>query len=253
MMGVLMYDVCIVGAGVSGALLATKLIEAGLSVCMVDSGPRHPAPSDRYEYYWHQMAEYIPGPWTLEMDRFEHKYLFSGDISGAQVERAVGGSTLVWDGTAIRAHKSDFERLVVEGEEYSWPLSYQDLEPYYCEAEKMMGCSGANDVPWAPKSQLLPNPEFPFSYEDKKYFIPACEKLGIHVSHACVARNSRYYDGRSRCVQFKGCEACPVGAKYSADVHVNRLIGHPRFVLLDKHDAIRIEHTSSKATGLLIK
>lgn len=247
------FDVCIVGGGVSGALLATRLIESGKRVCIVESGPKHKSPGQRYGYFLNHMADYLSGPWAREMDRFEHQYEFSGDMRGAQVERAVGGSTLAWDGLVLRMHKTEFEPIEIDGEYYEWPFSYDEIEPYYCSAEKYLGVSATNDVPYAKRSILPPNPPFPFSYADKKYFIPACKKNKINYCHTSEAKNSQPFDGRSACQQFKKCEACPIGAKYSADVHLNRLLDNENFTLLNYHDVLNINSDKFKVTGVTVK
>jgi choline dehydrogenase-like flavoprotein len=137
--------------------------------------------------------------------------------------KGVGGSTLHWQGMVMRLHESDFAGIAGSSGDRAWPLEYEDLRPYYAEAEAELGVAGASDNPFAPpREEPFPMPAFEPSYSDS-LFAEACEQLGIAMHTVPNARNSEPYDGRSPCVGYGTCQpVCPSGAKYSADAHVEK-------------------------------
>jgi choline dehydrogenase-like flavoprotein len=153
-------------------------------------------------------------------------------LEGRRV-RGVGGSTLHWEGYAVRLHASDLRLRSRYGIAEDWPLSYQDLERYYGAAEQALGVAGAADEPWASvRSAPFPLPPFPFSYSDGM-FAAACRTLGVGLHHLPQARNSRAYGGRAQCQACGTCAVCPTGAKASIDLtHVPaaEATGHARFI-----------------------
>ena len=132
--------------------------------------------------------------------------------------RGIGGSTLHWEGYALRFHASDFRLRSLDGIAEDWPLSYGDLEPYYGLAERALGVAGANDEPWASaRSSPFPLAPFPFSSSDG-LFAPACRSLGVGFHHLPQARNSQAYGDRPQCRACGTCAVCPTGAKASTDL-----------------------------------
>jgi choline dehydrogenase-like flavoprotein len=121
----------------------------------------------------------------------------------------------------MRLHESDFAGE--NGPGPAWPIDYDDLRPYYAEAERKLGVAGADDNPFAPpREEPFPMPAFRPSYSDS-LFAEACERLGVTTHSVPNARNSEAYDGRSACVGYGTCQpVCPSGAKYSADHHVRK-------------------------------
>ena len=99
------------------------------------------------------MRQFLQGenPWrTLspEVDR----YTFSGSVPyflDYNRVRGVGGSSLGWEGYALRFHANDFRLRSLYGIGEDWPISYEDLEPYYRAAESALGVAGTSDDPWA--------------------------------------------------------------------------------------------------------
>ena len=217
-------DVCIVGAGPAGALMASELAGTGHEVVVLEAGPRFDDDSrtDRMERAIRPGIE--KDAWDMGGKR--DAYSTGGDraypLNAARV-KGVGGSTLHWQGMVMRLHESDFAGTAGTAEDPAWPLTYGDLRPYYAEAERAFGVAGAADNPFAPpREQPFPMPAFPPSYSDS-LFAPACEELGIAMHSVPNARNSEAYDGRSACVGYGTCQpVCPSGAKYSADVHVEK-------------------------------
>ena len=210
-------EVCIIGAGLAGGIMAFELARRGIRVLVLESGPRHDF-NRRFE----GMRQFLQGenPWrTLppEMDR----YTFSGSVPyflDYNRVRGVGGSSLGWEGYALRFHANDFRLRSLYGIGEDWPISYEDLEPYYRAAESALGVAGTSDDPWAsPRSSPFPLPPFAFSYSDGM-FARACARVGIALHHLPQARNSVAYAGRSQCRACGTCYVCPTGAKASVDL-----------------------------------
>ena len=210
-------EVCIVGAGAAGGIMAWELARRGVRVVVLESGPRHDF-TQRREYVRRYLKH--ENPWRTprpQMDRHTVGGTAPYGLEGRRA-RGVGGSTLHWEGYALRLHADDFRLRSLHGIADDWPIAYQDLEPYYARAEKVLGVAGAADDPWAsPRSTPFPLPPFPFSYSDR-LFAPACRSLGIAFHHLPQARNSVAYGGRPQCQACGTCHVCPTGAKASIDL-----------------------------------
>ena len=210
-------DVCIVGAGAAGGVLALELARRGVRVIVLESGPRHD-----FARRWEYVRRYVrhQNPWRTplrELDRHTVGGPQPYRLEGKRA-RGIGGSTLHWEGYALRFHASDFRLRSLHRIAEDWPLSYQDLEPYYGLAERALGVAGANDEPWASaRSSPFPLPPFPFSSSDG-LFAPACRSLGVGFHHLPQARNSQAYAGRPQCRACGTCAVCPTGAKASTDL-----------------------------------
>lgn len=210
-------DVCIVGAGAAGGILALELGRLGLSVIVLESGPRHD-----FKQRWQYVRTYLKheNPWRTRLPG-QDNYTVGGRLAyaldGRRV-RGVGGSTLHWEGYALRFHADDFRLRSLYGVGEDWPIGYAELEPYYVGAEAAFGVAGTDDDPWAsPRSAPFPLPAFPFSYSDG-LFQHACAKLGIAMHRLPQARNSVAYGGRPSCQACGTCHVCPTGAKASTDL-----------------------------------
>jgi glucose dehydrogenase len=206
-----------VGAGAAGAIMAAELAQRGIEVTVLEAGPRHDF-AQRAAY----VRRYVrhENPWRSplpELDRYStagaNPYLLEWRRA-----RGVGGSTLHWEGYTLRFHAKDFRLRSLHGVGDDWPISYDDLEPYYGRAEAALGVAGVPDDPWAsPRSTAFPLSEFPYSHSDR-LFIRACGALGMTVHHFPQARNSRAYGGRAACQACSTCHVCPTGAKASVDL-----------------------------------
>jgi len=209
-------DVCVVGAGPAGALVAHRLAERGHDVVILEAGERFDF--EERERRMERAIRPAHGPLSVwEMGGERDAFTSDGDrfypLNAARV-KGVGGTTLHWQGMVMRFHEEDFA---------SWPIEYDDLRPYYAEAERALGVAGAADNPYAPpRDEPYPLPAFPPSHSDS-IFAEACERLGVTMHSVPNARNSEGYDDRSACVGYGTCKpVCPSGAKYSADHHVEK-------------------------------
>ena len=219
-------DVCIVGAGVAGALVAYSLARSGYEVILLETGGRFDR-GDRLQRMERDIRPSHDGTSVWEMGGKWDRYTSSGEefypLNGTRV-KGVGGTTLHWLGMAGRLHEKDFEMQSQYGLASDWPISYADLQPHYATAEEELGVAGREgDNPFAPsRENAYPMEAFPFSYSDTM-FMDVCERLGIATHSAPQARNTEQYDGRSPCLGYSTCiKVCPSGAKYSGDVHVEK-------------------------------
>jgi choline dehydrogenase-like flavoprotein len=133
-------DVCIVGAGPAGSILAAELARKGIKVMVLESGPRHDF-ATRPQY----TRQVVRGqnPWRTpipEIDRHTTAGGFRFTLDGRRV-RGVGGGTLHWEGYTLRFHPDDFRLRSLYGIADDWPITYEELERYYARAERALtGC-----------------------------------------------------------------------------------------------------------------
>lgn len=217
-------DVCIVGGGVAGALVMSELADRGYEVVMLEAGERFPM-KDRFSRQEIALRPSRTFPEVWDMGGPRDRYVSSGELYYPLNEKrvkGVGGTTLHWGGVTPRLHPKDFEMESRYGLASDWPLSYQELRPYYVAAERELGVAGADDNPFEERQVPFPLPAFPPSETDAK-IEAACEDLGIAVHSLPQARNSEGYDGRAKCQGYGTCSpVCPIGAKYSGDAHIRQ-------------------------------
>ena len=223
-------DVVIVGSGVCGALVAARLATRGVSVRILEAGPRVSRPTALAQFRAalikvpecpYPNAPYAPHSTSDKPDIY---YLQNGpDKFEATYLRQVGGTTWHWLGTSFRFVPDDFRLRSKFGVGVDWPISYDDLEPWYCEAEQELGVAGdPNAALDAPRSRPYPLPGIPLTYLDQRV-AAAVAKLGYSVQPTPQARNSQRYQNRPACCGSAPCiPICPVQAKYDATVHVTQ-------------------------------
>jgi choline dehydrogenase-like flavoprotein len=221
-------DVVIVGSGVAGSLAAAKLAGQGVKVLILEAGPRVRRPIALAQYRGalikipespYPETPYAPGP---RSDRPDGYFLQNGpDTFEATYLRQVGGTTWHWLGTTLRFVPDDFRLRSRFGVAVDWPVSYDDLEPWYCEAERELGVAGDPGAALdAPRSRPYPLPPIPMSYLDRRV-ATALAGSEYTVQPTPQARNSARYQDRPPCCGSSSCiPICPVQAKYDATVHV---------------------------------
>ena len=265
------YDVIIVGSGVAGALCAWKLSTLGNHrILILEAGHNGVGEGQRLEFH-HAMdrqgnrgdmfAPYlemesrkaVPMPEKasrpLEKDplKREEKYFDypampgpSADTFRAGYTRMVGGSTWAWRGNSPRFLPTDFTLNSTYGVGRDWPISYDELEKYYCEAEHEMGVSGNHEeldgLFGAYRSEPFPMTGIPLTYSDQLIKHKINDKVingtKVRIVTTPQARNSQPFDGRPACEGHSNCiPLCPIHAKYDATVHLRRALRNPLVTL----------------------
>ena len=222
-------DVCIIGGGISAAFLAQKLAELrpGLAITVVEAGNSLFDFENRMNYR-QRYAAYGENPWPGDVIEDQAA---KGVISRTM---AVGGSALHWGGTCNRFSEEDLRLRSMYGLAVDWPLSWAELEKFYCEAERRMGVSGEpSPLPEDRRSEPYPMPPMPLSY-NLKVLKTWAEKSGIPFWGTPQAKNTVAYDGRAACIRCNTCEICPTGARYSPDFTFKRLLAQKKITLHDQ-------------------
>lgn len=237
-------DVIIVGAGVVGSMMAWKLSQAGINVAILDAGARVDKVKaiNRYKNDLEKDANspYKMMPWAPVPDDNDPLSYYvqpklPSDPNAPQEPkkqiafdgffmRLVGGTSWHWTGHAERLFPNDFRMKTEYGVGKDWPISYEEIEPYYYQVEDTWGVAGGPDC-IAPSPDIhYPMPEVPRSYLDKVIGEGVKDNnLGPDSQPLPHCRNSVPRDGRPQCCGNSSClPICPIGAKYDASVHVHK-------------------------------
>jgi quinoprotein glucose dehydrogenase len=222
-------DVCIIGGGITGAMLAQKLSELrpGVSITVVEAGRTIFDFENRFRYR-NRMLQYGENPWPGD---FIPEQAAAGGISRTM---AVGGQALHWGGTCNRYSEEDLRLKSMYGLCVDWPVAWKELEKYYCEAERRIGVSGEpSPFPGDERSEPYPLPPMPLTWSLQQ-LKGWGDKCGIPFQGTPQAKNTLPYDGRAQCVRCGTCDICPTGARYSPDFTFKRLLAEKKITLHDR-------------------
>lgn len=220
----------VVGAGAAGGIVAKELSAAGLSVVLLERGKWYTPNDCRKDDLRNQRTTVLGNAFGPE-DEGNPRVLVDAEGAlhtvlpsegGYQNNAAcVGGGTLSYGAMAWRYLPQDFRMRSIYGAPpgsslEDWPISYDDLEPYYDKAEYEVGISGDDSgTPFhGPRRRALPMPPLPPNREFQ-ILEPAAKRLGLHPFPIPMARNSVPYNGRGPCMRCRWCVgfACEVDAK----------------------------------------
>lgn len=222
-------DVVIIGGGISAALLAWQLSERrpGTSIIVVEAGDRMFDAKKRWEQR-RRLQEYGEGPWPGDVVADQSA---QGIISRSMV---VGGSAMHWGGVTNRFSEEDTRLKSMFGLAVDWPITWTELERYYCEAERRIGVSGdPSPLPEDARSEPYPMPGLPLSWNLLQLKAWG-EKSGIPFWGTPQAKNSRPYDGRGECTRCNTCSVCPTEARYAPDATFKRLLAAKAITVHDR-------------------
>lgn len=244
------YDAVIIGAGAGGGASAWALTKKGLRVLILEAGPRYdpftdykadtPSWEDSFPYKPGSLGKYSYAEMQMLLD--EHADLRSwnhvaGKLNPSEKRisygyhhvRAVGGSSLHFTGEAHRLNPQSMKMQSRFNVAADWPISYEDLEPYYLQAEKIVGVAGPEIDPYHPRTAPYPQTSHALSYTSN-ILKDAFKSRGLNLIENSLAVLSQVKGDRLDC-NYCGCclKGCPRTDKGSIDVTYLReaeLSGH---------------------------
>jgi choline dehydrogenase-like flavoprotein len=269
------YDAIVVGTGAAGGIAAYVLTTKGLNVLCLEAGrmidPAKDFFTHKLPYEWPYRGDGKPGQygklpqgmewkineWTDHLYTIpeEDPYALAPECQFTWTRlRAVGGRTLLWGRGCDRFGPLDFKpKSLQDGWGDDWPISYEDVAPYYDKVEALIGVAGGSeDVYNTPTGKhLLP----PFNPRCGELLIKkGAEKLGMKVVPVTMAVLSQPYDGRPACHYCGACNyGCDTRSRYSAlEVVIPKLVGRPNFTLRPNAavHTILIDPATGKARGV---
>jgi len=213
-------DVLVVGSGASGAIASLVLGEAGLKVVCLEQGlwtepADHPHFSPDWE--WQRVRQWSPNG---NIRQHASDYPVESRSSSILMWNAVGGSTNIYTAIWPRYRPSDFRKGTEHGLAPDWPISYEELAPYYDSVDRLVGTSGLAGDPALPPRPDYPTPPLPLRPVGKR-LAAAFDQLGWHWWPLPAGVISTDYDGRPACNGCAGCTCgCPRGSmsKFSLSI-----------------------------------
>lgn len=234
------YDIILVGSGFASCMFlheALKFAKQDARILVLERGPLRP--------HWWQLEnrsalreaaassiyEETPArPWNLAL--------------------AVGGTSNCWQGGAPRMLPEDFESRSRYGVGADWPVSYEQLEPFYCQAERIMGVAGnAGDTPF-PRSEAYPQGPHSFSTVDR---LMKRRHHDAYFTQPCARPTTPLESGRHACCGAGHCELCPIDSRFSILNEMLGLFEDRRVELLTNAEVTEIETKSDRATGVRVR
>lgn len=212
-------DICIVGSGISAAMMADRLARTtSAKILVVEAGDetvplaQRPAARERF-------LRYGENPWGRDhLDGYE----IEGPLQSRSMQ--VGGLAMHWGGVTPRFSPEDFKLRSLFGVGTDWPITYEELDPFYQEAEELMGVAGEQGpTDLDPRGKPFPMPALPLTY-NLELLKRWAANAGIAMWSQPSSKNSVAYRGRPACCRNDTCTpVCPIGAKYSPDFTWNAL------------------------------
>lgn len=225
------YDVCIIGSGAGGGTAAKVLTEGGLNVVMLEAGPRLNPEKDFKEHVWpyelaHRGAD-IGARGRLQLNNEFMAPNGFWDIEGEPYttapgstfrwfrSRIEGGRTNHWGRIALRFGPADFKARSTDGMGDDWPITYEELAPYYDKVESFIGVFGTKEnVPNSPDGVFMPPPKPRCTETIVKQ---ACDSLNITCIPSRLAILTKPLNGRPACHYCAQCgRGCISAANFSS-------------------------------------
>jgi choline dehydrogenase-like flavoprotein len=241
------YDVIVIGSGAGGGTLVHHLAPSGKRILLLERGdwlPREPQ-------NWLSQDVFVDNRYVSPDTWYDAK----GKPFQPQVHYFVGGATKLYGAALYRMRKEDFGELRHhDGVSPAWPITYDEMEPYYTQAEQLYQVHGARGEDPTEPPASAPYPFPPVSHEPRiQQLSDDLAAAGLHPFHApCGIMLDEGNMPYSRCVRCPDCDGfpCLVHAKSDAEVlAVRPALEHPNVTLLTKAEAVGLE-TNAAGTAV---
>jgi len=221
------YDVAIVGSGAGGGMAAYMLTQAGANCVMLEAGPMWDTQEDGFMFDWpydsprrgasthaQQFGEFDAGlgGWSLDGEPYT---VASGESFDWFRTRMLGGRTNHWGRISLRYGPDDFRRRSLDGLGDDWPISYDDIAPYYDRIDRLIGIFGSREgLPNDPDGIFMDPPE-PRCWE--KMIKQGADRMGITCIPSRLSILTRALNGRSQCHYCGQCNrGCGTSSNFSS-------------------------------------
>jgi choline dehydrogenase-like flavoprotein len=247
------YDVIVIGSGAGGGTLVRHLAPSGKRILLLERGdwlPREPQ-------NWRAEDVFVDGRY-ISPDTWHYA---DGGAFQPQVHYFVGGATKLYGAALYRLRREDFAELRHhDGISPAWPIAYEDMEPYYTQAEQLYQVHGARgeDPTEPPASAPYPHPAV--SHEPRiQQLSDDLAAAGLHPFHApCGIMLDEGNMPFSTCVRCDNCDGfpCVVHAKSDAEVlGVRPALEHDNVTLETNARAVRLQTNAAgtAVTGVVVE
>jgi choline dehydrogenase-like flavoprotein len=236
------YDLIIVGTGFASTFFLHRYLEkipATSRILVLEAGPRR----SHSDHLRTRDTDDHPTSVKFLAERYtnltpEKIWVFN---------QTFGGGSNCWWACTPRLMPEDFRLKSLYGMGDDWPLDYDELEPYYCDAEDLMNVSGdSGDSPYR-RSRPYPNPPHRMSNPDKALKKAFPNEIFIHPT----ARASESVEGqRPACCNNGVCSTCPIDAKFTVINGLSRIYDDPRIELKLNAKVVRLERAGDLVSGV---
>ncbi len=234
------YDLVVVGTGFASSFFLYQYLQtaaATAKVLVLERGHLFPHRDRRRQLAGEEVEDPNPEPHQAYVNANPEKHwAFS---------LGFGGSSNCWYACTPRFMPRDFEMYSRYGVGMDWPVTYDQIEPYYGEVERLMNVAGPEVTPF-PRSSAYPLPPHTFSTVDKVLH----DRFTEHYISQPTARASRPIKNRSACCVNAVCAVCPVDAKFTIENSGLGVYDDPRVKIAYGAFVVRLETSGDRASAV---